>query len=119
MQDWFTEQWHVDVVGRWAASGVRMADEPASKAVTLPQTLAGLTVVVTGSLAGFTRDEAQQEIEARGGKATSSVSKKTDFVVVGENPGSKAGKAEGLGLPVLDENGFRVLLAEGPDALKR
>ena len=65
------------------------------------------------------RDEAQQEIEARGGKATSSVSKKTDFVVVGENPGSKAGKAEGLGLPVLDENGFRVLLAEGPDALKR
>ena len=119
VQDWFTEQWHVDVVGRWAASGVRMADEPASKAVTLPQTLAGLTVVVTGSLAGFTRDEAQQEIEARGGKATSSVSKKTDFVVVGENPGSKAGKAEGLGLPVLDENGFRVLLAEGPDALKR
>ena len=117
VQDWFTEQWHVDVVGRWAASGGRMADEPASKAVTLPQTLAGLTVVVTGSLAGFTRDEAQQEIEARGGKATSSVSKKTDFVVVGENAGSNADKAAALARPILDEAGFRRLLDDGPAAI--
>ncbi|MDI9628476.1 MAG: NAD-dependent DNA ligase LigA, partial [Acidobacteriota bacterium] len=77
------------------------------------------SVVVTGSLAGFTRDEAQQAIAARGGKATSSVSRKTDFVVVGQNPGSKAAKAEQLGLPVLDEEGFRVLLAEGPDGLNK
>lgn len=119
VQDWFDEPWHVDVVERWAASGVRMTDEPTEQGVAVSQTLTGLSVVVTGSLAGFTRDEAQQAIAARGGKATSSVSRKTDFVVVGQNPGSKAAKAEQLGLPVLDEEGFRVLLAEGPDGLNK
>ncbi|NLH70720.1 MAG: NAD-dependent DNA ligase LigA, partial [Brooklawnia sp.] len=88
VQDWFDEPWHVDVVERWAASGVRMTDEPTEQGVAVSQTLTGLSVVVTGSLAGFTRDEAQQAIAARGGKATSSVSRKTDFVVVGQNPGS-------------------------------
>lgn len=117
VKEWLTEPWHVEVVERWAAAGVRMADEPAEATAAVPQTLAGLSVVVTGSLAGFTRDEAQQAIIERGGKASSSVSGKTDFVVVGDNPGSKAAKAEELGLPVLDEDGFRVLLEQGPDGL--
>ena len=117
VQEWFTEPWHVEVVERWAASGVRMADEPAEAAVSVPQTLAGLSVVVTGSLTGFTRDEAQLAIAERGGKAASSVSRKTDYVVVGGSPGSKAAKAEELGLPVLDEDGFNVLLERGPEGL--
>ena len=81
-----------------------------------PRTLEGLTVVVTGSLEGFTRDGAKEAIISRGGKAAGSVSKNTDYVVVGANAGSKAAKAEQLGLPVLDEAGFARLLAEGPTA---
>jgi DNA ligase (NAD+) len=90
---------------------VRMRDEQDASA---PRTLIGLTVVVTGSLTGFSRDEAKEAIITRGGKAASSVSKKTDYVVVGENAGTKADKAEQLGVPMLDEDGFRRLLAEGP-----
>jgi DNA ligase (NAD+) len=75
-----------------------------------------VTVVVTGSLAGYSRDEATEQIQSRGGKVTGSVSKKTGFVVVGENPGSKYDKALSLKVPVLDEDGFAVLLADGPDA---
>jgi DNA ligase (NAD+) len=112
--DWFTVDWHVAIVDKWAAAGVRMADEADE---STPKTLAGLTVVVTGSLAGFSRDEAKEAILARGGKAAGSVSKKTDFVVVGENAGTKADKAEQLGLPTLDENGFRALLDGGPGAV--
>jgi DNA ligase (NAD+) len=82
---------------------------------SVTRTLDGLTVVVTGSLAGFTRDEVKEAIVSRGGKASGSVSKKTDYVVVGENAGSKETKARELGLPILDEDGFRRLLAEGPD----
>jgi DNA ligase (NAD+) len=82
------------------------------------RTLEGLTVVVTGSLPGFSRDEAKEVILARGGKASGSVSKKTDFVVAGEAPGSKYDKALQLGVPVLDEDGFRVLLADGADAAR-
>ena len=93
-----------------------MADEEAASESML-QTLAGLTVVVTGTLTGFTRDQAQEAIVARGGRAAGSVSRKTDYVVVGENAGSKAAKAEELGLPVLDEAHFARLLAGGPDAL--
>uniref|UniRef100_UPI003562227A BRCT domain-containing protein n=1 Tax=Nocardioides sp. TaxID=35761 RepID=UPI003562227A len=74
----------------------------------------GLTVVVTGSLADFSRDSAREAILARGGKAAGSVSKKTDYVVVGENAGSKADKAEQLGVPILDEDGFKRLLEQGP-----
>ena len=81
-----------------------------------PRTLEGLSIVVTGSLTGFSRDQAKEAIIARGGKAASSVSKKTDFVVVGDAPGSKYDKAVSLEVPVLDEDGFRLLLAEGPDA---
>jgi DNA ligase (NAD+) len=113
--EWFAVDWHVAIVDKWAAAGVRMADEVDDT----PKTLAGVTVVVTGSLAGFSRDEAKQAIVSRGGKAASSVSKKTDFVVIGESAGSKADRAEQLGLPMLDEDGFRTLLEKGPQALRQ
>ena len=78
-----------------------------------PQTLEGMTIVVTGSLVDFSRDGAKEAIVSRGGKAASSVSKKTDYVVVGDSPGSKAEKAEQLGVPMLDEDGFKTLLENG------
>jgi DNA ligase (NAD+) len=112
--EWFADDWHVAIVDKWAATGVRMADE----ADATPKTLAGLTVVVTGSLDGFSRDEAREAIVSRGGKPAGSVSKKTDFVVVGENAGGKADKAEQLGVPILDEDGFRTLLEAGPEPLR-
>jgi len=83
-----------------------------------PRTLEGLTVVVTGSLEGFSRDSAKEAILVRGGKASGSVSKKTDFLVAGEAAGSKLDKAQSLGVPVLDEAGFTALLAGGPDAVR-
>ena len=89
-----------------------MADE---RDASTPRTLEGMSIVVTGSLTEFSRDQAKEAILARGGKATSSVSKKTDFVVVGDSPGSKHDKALSLKVPVLDEAGFRVLLSDGPD----
>ncbi|MDM7832389.1 NAD-dependent DNA ligase LigA [Cellulomonas edaphi] len=111
LRDWFAEPWHADVVDRWAAAGVRMRDEAAEGQ---ERTLEGLTVVVTGGLERFSRDEAKEAILSRGGKASGSVSKKTDFVVVGENAGSKETKARELGLRILDEAGFEALLARGP-----
>ncbi len=108
---WFEVDWHRDIVAAWADAGVRMADEVDESA---PRTLEGLTVVVTGGLEGFTRDEAKEAILSRGGKAAGSVSRNTDYVVIGENAGSKATKAEQLGLRILDESGFVTLLAEGP-----
>ncbi len=108
--EWFAVDWHVAIVRRWAESGVSMADE---RDESTPHTLAGLSIVVTGSLAEFSRDGAKEAILARGGKAASSVSKKTNYVVVGESPGSKAEKAEQLGVPILDEAGFKVLLERG------
>ena len=110
---WFDVDWHREVVRKWRAAGVRMADQVDT---SLPRTLEGLTVVVTGSLAEFSRDGAREAIIARGGRAAGSVSKQSDFVVVGDNAGSKADKAEQLGVPMLDEAGFHVLLAEGPEA---
>ena len=109
--EWFAVDWHDALVRAWEASGVRMADEVEEGFV---KTLEGLTVVVTGGLEGFTRDGAKEAIISRGGKASGSVSKKTHYVVVGENAGSKATKAEELGLRILDEAGFVALLAEGP-----
>ena len=111
LKEWFAEDWHREIVDSWAADGVRMEDEVDD---STPRTLEGLTVVVTGSLEGFSRDEAKEAILIRGGKAAGSVSKNTDYVVAGENAGTKLDKAEQLGLPVLDEDGFRALLAEGP-----
>lgn len=112
--EWFAVDWHREIVAKWRAAGVTMADERDDSVV---RTLEGLTVVVTGSLVGFSRDSAKEAILARGGKAAGSVSKNTDFVVVGENAGSKADKAEQLGVPVLDEAGFTRLLEGGPAAL--
>ncbi len=109
--EWFTVDWHRDIVGKWRAAGVRMADE---RDDSVPRTLAGLTIVVTGSLTGFSRDDAKEAIVARGGKAAGSVSKKTAYLVAGDSPGSKYDKAVELGVPILDEDGFRRLLEEGP-----
>ncbi|WP_309132362.1 NAD-dependent DNA ligase LigA [Brevibacterium sp.] len=110
IHDWFAVEWHVEIVDRWKAAGVRMEDEAQESA---PQTLEGLTIVATGSLNSFTRDGIKEAILAAGGKAASSVSKKTDYVVAGENAGSKLDKAESLGVPVLDEDAFRRLLETG------
>jgi DNA ligase (NAD+) len=112
--EWFAVDWHGRVVEKWAAAGVRMEDE---RDVSAPRTLEGLSIVVTGSLEGFSRDQAKEAVLSRGGKASGSVSKKTHFVVVGENPGSKADKARELGVRVLDEEGFRRLIEGGPDAV--
>jgi DNA ligase (NAD+) len=114
--EWFTVDWHVAIVEKWLAAGCRMADEPAAAAPGLPQTLAGLTVVVTGSIPGYSRDGANAAVTERGGKAAGSVSAKTDFVVVGENAGSKHARAVELGRPILDAAGFEVLLAQGAEA---
>ncbi|MGH3933929.1 MAG: NAD-dependent DNA ligase LigA, partial [Pseudonocardiaceae bacterium] len=115
VREWFGVAWHREVVAKWRAAGVRMAEEVDD---SVPRTLEGLSIVVTGSLEGFSRDEAVEAIAERGGRAAGSVSKKTAFVVVGEAPGSKYDKAVALKVPVLDENGFRVLLAEGPEAAR-
>jgi len=111
VKDWFTVDWHRAIVDKWRAAGVRMADE---RDASIERTLEGLSIVVTGSLAGFSRDQAKEAIIARGGKAAGSVSKKTAYVVAGDAPGSKYDKAVELGVPVLDEDGFRRLLEQGP-----
>ena len=112
---WFDEDWHVEIVEKWRAAGVSLEDEVDA---STPKTLEGLSVVVTGSLDGWSRDGAKEAILARGGKAASSVSKNTAFVVVGDSPGSKYDKAVSLKVPVLDEAGFGVLLENGPDAAR-
>ncbi|SCX17007.1 DNA ligase (NAD+) [Mycolicibacterium fluoranthenivorans] len=109
--EWFTVDWHRAIVDKWRAAGVRMADE---RDAGIERTLEGLSIVVTGSLTGFSRDEAKEAILVRGGKAAGSVSKKTAYVVAGDAPGSKYDKAIELGVPVLDEDGFRALLENGP-----
>ena len=109
--EWFTVDWHCQIVDKWRSAEVRMADERDS---SVPRTLEGVTIVVTGSLPGFSRDDAKEAILTRGGKAAGSVSKKTDYVVAGDSPGSKYDKAVELGVPVIDEDGFRKLLADGP-----
>ncbi|MCW2580237.1 MAG: ligA2 [Blastococcus sp.] len=115
VRDWFTVDWHRDVVEKWRQAGVRMADVGEDAP---PGPLTGVTVVVTGSLRDYSRDEATAAIQERGGKVTGSVSKKTGFVVVGADPGSKYDKAVQVKAPVLDDDGFRVLLTEGPDAAR-
>lgn len=117
IRDWFTVDWHNEIVRKWRSAGCRLADEvPEASAAEVPQTLAGLTVVVTGSLPGYTRDGAAEAITSRGGKSSGSVSGKTDFVVVGDNAGSKYDKAVALKRPILDADGFEVLLEQGPEA---
>jgi DNA ligase (NAD+) len=112
--DWFAEPWHREIVAKWKAAGCVMRSEPKQ---TREQTLSGLSVVVTGSLEGYTRDLAAEAITSRGGKVAASVSKKTSFVVVGEAPGSKYEKALDLKVPVLSgAEAFQVLLDQGPEA---
>jgi DNA ligase (NAD+) len=114
--EWFDVDWHRGIVDKWRQAGVRMADEGADDG---PRPLEGVTVVVTGTLTTYSRDGATEAVQERGGKVTGSVSKKTDFVVVGADPGaSKHDKAVKLGVPVLDDAGFAVLLADGPDAAR-
>lgn len=117
VKQWLAEDWHREILRKWREAGVRMADEETGED-TGPRPLEGLTVVVTGTLAGHTRDGAKEALQSRGAKVTGSVSKKTSFVVVGDNPGSKYEKAMQLKVPVLDEDGFAVLLEQGPDAAR-
>jgi DNA ligase (NAD+) len=124
--EWFTVGWHQAIVDKWRASGVQLAtpgwtpppapEAPSQAVEGMP--LSGIAVVITGSLDGFTRDEAAEAVQGLGGKVTSSVSKKTGFVVAGDKPGTKYDKALTLGVPVLDEAGFRVLLDSGPGAAR-
>ena len=106
--EWFGIEWHQEIITKWEKAGVCMVVQQTEQ---LPQTLAGLTFVVTGGLETFTRDGISETITAHGGKPSSSVSKKTDYVLVGSDPGSKLAKAQELGVPVIDEARFKELLA--------
>lgn len=114
IREWFSVEWHRRLLERWAEAGVRTEDDVDESA---PRTLEGLTVVVTGSLEGFSRDESKEAIITRGGRASGSVSKKTDYVVAGANAGSKLDKAESLGVTMLNEEEFQTLLNSGPEGL--
>ena len=115
VKEWFAEDWHREIIRKWQAAGVRMEVESSGEDEG-PRPLEGLTVVVTGTLEHFTRDGAKEALQSRGAKVTGSVSKKTSFVVVGDNPGSKYDKAMQLKVPVLNEDGFGILLEQGPEA---
>lgn len=118
--EWFDVDWHREIVERWAAAGVQFTTpgHPGpGRAGGDGGVLSGLTIVATGSLDGFTREGAQEAIIAAGGKAASSVSKKTDFVAAGPGAGSKLAKAEELGIRIIDAAQFAILVTKGPDAL--
>ena len=117
LKSWFAEEWHREIVRKWREAGVRMEEESTGEDEG-PRPLEGLTVVVTGTLEHHTRDNAKEALQSRGAKVTGSVSKKTSFVVVGDNPGSKYDKAMQAKVPVLDEAGFAVLLEQGADAAR-
>jgi DNA ligase (NAD+) len=115
VKQWFAVDWHLEIIEKWRAAGVKFTEEGSDEG---PRPLQGLIVVVTGTLATHTRDGAKEALASRGAKVTGSVSKKTGFVVVGDNPGSKYDKAVQLKVPVLNEDGFAVLLEQGPDAAR-
>lgn len=120
LKDWFTHDWHLEIVDRWSAAGVQWftPEHPGpGRASEAEGVLSGLSIVATGTLEGYTRDSAKEAIVAAGGKATSSVSAKTDFVAAGAGAGSKLSKAEELGIPVLDAEQFVTLVTQGPAAL--
>jgi DNA ligase (NAD+) len=117
LREWFAVDWHRAIVAKWRAAGVRLEDPGWDPNRAAARLLAGVSVVITGTLAGMNRDEAAEAVRQAGGKVTSSVSKKTSFVVAGENAGSKYDKAMELGVPVLDEAAFQTLLTQGPDAV--
>jgi DNA ligase (NAD+) len=119
IREWFEVEWHAAIVAKWRAAGVDLATEgfvPRAHGDEAAGPLAGLTFVLTGTLDGSTREEAGAALEAQGGKVAGSVSKKTSFVIAGQNAGSKLTRAEELGVPVLDEQGLARLLADGPPA---
>ncbi|MFD5617283.1 NAD-dependent DNA ligase LigA [Streptomyces yangpuensis] len=117
LKEWFAVDWHQEILRKWREAGVRMEEEGSAEDEG-PRPLEGLTVVVTGTLQNHTRDGAKEALQSRGAKVTGSVSKKTSFVVVGDNPGSKYDKAVQLKLSILDDAGFAVLLEQGPDAAR-
>ncbi|WP_101254875.1 NAD-dependent DNA ligase LigA [Streptomyces barkulensis] len=116
LKAWFAEEWHREIVEKWRAAGVRMEEEGGAEEG--PRPLEGVTVVVTGTLSSYTRDGAKEALQSLGAKVTGSVSKKTGFVVAGDSPGSKYDKAVQLKVPILDDDGFAVLLEQGPDAAR-
>ena len=118
LRDWFTVDWHQAIIAKWRDAGVRLQDPDFDPHRAAARLLAGVTVVITGTLEELSRDEAGEAVRQAGGKVTSSVSKKTDFVIAGENAGSKYDKAVELGVPVLDEAAFGTLLTQGPGALR-
>ncbi len=129
LREWFEVDWHAAIVAKWQAAGVDLSTPGfvpphrgeaggADGAVAAAGPLTGVTVVLTGTLASYSREEAAEAVQAQGGKVSGSVSKKTSFVIGGQNPGSKLDKAESFGVPVLDEDGLGVLLSEGPDAAR-
>jgi DNA ligase (NAD+) len=118
LREWFAVDWHRAIVAKWRDAGVRLEDPDWDPNRAAARLLAGVSVVITGTLEGMTRDEAAEAVRQAGGKVTSSVSKKTDFVVAGENAGSKYDKATELGVAILDEAAFRVLLEQGPEAVR-
>src|SRR5271165_732417 len=117
--EWFTVDWHVAIVDKWRAAGVQLATPGFDPSAASSRLLAGVTVVITGTLPELSRDEAAEAVRAAGGKVSASVSKKTNFVVAGENAGSKYDKAVELGVPILDEDAFRVMLERGPEAVRQ
>jgi DNA ligase (NAD+) len=117
LKEWFTVDWHQEVVEKWTAAGVKLREEKSTRADTGPKPLSGMTVVVTGTLSGATREEVSERLESMGAKVSGSVSKKTAFVVVGENAGSKLDKANALGVRTLDEEELNLLFEEGPEAI--
>jgi DNA ligase (NAD+) len=117
LREWFAVDWHRAIVAKWREAGVRLEDPDWDPNRAAARLLAGVSVVITGTLDGMSRDEAGEAVRQAGGKVTSSVSKKTNFVVAGENAGSKYDKAVELGVPVLDEAAFQKLLTQGPDVV--
>ncbi len=115
--EWFTVDWHRSIVDKWRAAGVQLETPGFDPSAASARLLAGVTVVITGTLPNFSRDDAAEAVRAAGGKVSSSVSKKTSFVVAGENAGSKHDKAVELGVRILDEPAFKLLLEGGPDAI--
>ncbi len=119
VHDWFAVDWHRAIVAKWREAGVQLEDAGFDPSRAAARLLAGVSVVITGTLAEFSREEAAEAVRQAGGKVTSSVSKKTDFVVAGENAGSKYDKAVELSVTILDEPAFHVLLTQGPDPLRQ
>jgi len=114
--EWFTVDWHRAIIEKWRAAGVQLETPGFDPSAAAGRLLAGVTVVITGTLPTYSRDEAAEAVRAAGGKVSASVSKKTSFVVAGENAGTKYDKAVELGITILDEPAFNRLLADGPDA---